>query len=40
MKEKIKNEIIKYFPEKIKHEINKLDLENFEEIRFTFNCDS
>jgi len=34
MKNKIQNEIIKYFPEKIKTEINKLNIENFEEIRF------
>ena len=34
MKQKIQNEIIKYFPEKIRNEINKLDVENFEEIRF------
>lgn len=33
MRQKIQNEIIKYFPEKIKNEINKLDIENFEEIR-------
>ena len=33
MKEKIQTEIIKYFPEKIKNEINKLNIENFEEIR-------
>ena len=33
MKEKIRSEIIKYFPEKIKIEINKLNIENFEEIR-------
>jgi stage III sporulation protein AA len=34
MRQKIQNEIIKYFPEKIKNEINKLNIENFEEIRF------
>lgn len=34
MKQKIQNEVIKYFPEKIKNEINKLNIENFEEIRF------
>lgn len=34
MKQKIQNEIIKYFPEKIKNEINKLNIECFEEIRF------
>jgi len=34
MKQKIQNEIIKYFPEKIKNEINKLNIESFEEIRF------
>ena len=33
MKQKIENEIIKYFPEKIRIEINKLNIENFEEIR-------
>ena len=33
MKQKIQNEIIKYFPENIKNEITKLNIENFEEIR-------
>lgn len=33
MKHKIQNEIIKYFPDNIKNEINKLNIESFEEIR-------
>lgn len=33
MRVKIQNEIIKYFPENIKNEINKLNIEEFEEIR-------
>ncbi len=33
MRVKIQNEIIKYFPENIKNEITKLNIENFEEIR-------
>lgn len=33
MRVKIQNEIIKYFPENIKNEMNKLNIEEFEEIR-------
>ena len=33
MRKKIRTEIIKYFPTKIQNEINKLNIENFEEIR-------